>query len=149
MKLGEALLLKAELEKKSKDLLERVIRNARVEEGAEPAELPAELLNQFEGVEMELCTLNSRIRHANQTVMVNGSTIAHMLNQRRCLEKISQEYNSAAGESYKDFRRLKMTEIREETVLDVALLRKSASKFAKERRLLNLRIQNANWAVDI
>ena len=148
MKLGEALLLKAELEKKSKDLLERVIRNARVEEGAEPAELP-ELLNQFEGVEMELCTLNSRIRHANQTVMVNGSTIAHMLNQRRCLEKISQEYNSAAGESYKDFRRLKMTEIREETVLDVALLRKSASKFAKERRLLNLRIQNANWAVDI
>ena len=48
MKLAEALNLRADLQKKITQLKERLLTNAKVQEGDKPSEAPEELLNELD-----------------------------------------------------------------------------------------------------
>ena len=65
MKLAEALTLRADTQKRIKQLQSRLVDNARVQEGEQPAEDPKELLVQFDRTITELGDLISSINRTN------------------------------------------------------------------------------------
>ena len=48
MKVAEALALRADLQRRLEQLKQRLVKNARVQEGDQPAELPDQLQTEFE-----------------------------------------------------------------------------------------------------
>jgi len=57
MKLAEALILRADCNKRFEQLKQRVIRSTMVQEGDEPPENPKELIEELERVSKELADL--------------------------------------------------------------------------------------------
>src|SRR5436190_19015899 len=65
MKLAEALLLRADIQKKIASLRDRIVANAVVQEGEKPNEDPNALLLEATGALADLETLVGRINKAN------------------------------------------------------------------------------------
>ena len=61
MKLAEALILRADCQKRFAQLQSRLVGNAKIQEGDQPAEHPNELIKELEGVAAELVNLIKRI----------------------------------------------------------------------------------------
>lgn len=57
MKLAEALILRADYQKRIEQLKQRLLRNAKVQEGDDPAENPSELIDELEQVAADLQSL--------------------------------------------------------------------------------------------
>jgi hypothetical protein len=72
MKLAEALILRADLKKRTEQLRERLRRNAKVQEGDEPAEKPEGLLKELDRVAAELESLIRRINWTNTNLMFDA-----------------------------------------------------------------------------
>jgi len=69
MKLAEALILRADCQKRIAQLKSRLLVNAKVQEGDKPAETPQELIAELGRVSTELLDLIKRI---NRTKLGNG-----------------------------------------------------------------------------
>src|ERR1051326_1759232 len=74
VKLAEALLLRADMQKKLASLRERIVANAVVQEGDKPHEDPEKLLKEALGVLSDLERLIFRINEANLSNKVSGKT---------------------------------------------------------------------------
>ena len=70
LKLAEALLLRADLKKKLASLRERLVLNARVQDGDKPHEDPEELLREAAAVLSEQEQLIIRIDRANASTQL-------------------------------------------------------------------------------
>ena len=64
MKLAEALIRRADCQKRIAQLKGRLLTNAKVQEGDKPAETPQELIAELERVSAELFDLIKRINKA-------------------------------------------------------------------------------------
>jgi hypothetical protein len=64
MKIAEALALRADLQRRLEQLKQRLVKNARVQEGDQPEEAPEQLQTEFERCAEELVRL---IRNINRT----------------------------------------------------------------------------------
>jgi hypothetical protein len=83
MKLAEALLMRADLQKKLASLQARAQKYAVVQEGERPAEDPHELFRQIEAVAVELEQLVFAINRANlQHSLASGQTLTEALARR-------------------------------------------------------------------
>ena len=67
MKLAEALIRRADCQKRLEQLKQRLLRNAKVQEGDEPAEVPATLLEERDRVTETLLKLQSISRTNSST----------------------------------------------------------------------------------
>src|SRR6266850_1380376 len=68
MKLAEALILRADCQKRFAQLKSRLIANAKVQEGDQAAEDPKALTAELEGVAVQLADLIKRINKTNSTI---------------------------------------------------------------------------------
>ena len=83
MKLAEALILRADCQKRFAQLKSRLFTNAKIHEGDKPAEKPQELMREMEGVAGELVDLIKRINKTNSaTVVANSKTLSDVLAER-------------------------------------------------------------------
>src|SRR5947207_3928104 len=102
MKLAEALILRADLKKRSEQLRERLRRNAKVQEGDQPAEQPEALFSEFEGVAAELEALIRRVNWTNSNVLFNDTyRISDAIAMRDTLDlriRVLRELIDAASE---------------------------------------------------
>ena len=97
MKLAEALILRADCQKRYEQLKARILRSAKVQEGDQPAEDPQELLAELERVVGELADLIKRINRTNSgTLYREGSTISDALAEREALGLRRDVYGNAA-----------------------------------------------------
>ena len=71
MKLAEALIERAELQRKNAELLKRINDNVLVQEGDDPAEQPEELMAEYEKNRERLLFLVRRINATNQAIRVD------------------------------------------------------------------------------
>lgn len=71
MKLAEALLLRADLQKRIEQIKNRLRNNIMVQEGEAPSEEPEDLLREFLSCQNELATIIKRINKNNNTTMYN------------------------------------------------------------------------------
>src|SRR3989442_7040276 len=86
MKLAEALILRADCQKRIAQLKSRLLTNAKVQEGDAPAETPQDLIAELERASSELLDLIKRINKTNSaTVLAGRGTISDALAERDVL----------------------------------------------------------------
>ena len=150
MKLAEALLLRADLQKKIASLRDRIVANAVVQEGDAPHENPSDLMKQAVGALGDLEALVTKINRANlKTKTARGKTLTEAIAHRDMLAAQHALYVAAIAGSKKEPDRYSSREIKWVATLEVAKLQKQTDDLAKKLRDLNADIQKANWAADL
>lgn len=146
MKLAEALMLRADIQKKFASLRERIGQNAVVQEGDEPHEDPSKMIAEACAVLKELETLVININQANlRTTLPDGRTITQAIAQRDTLVSQHSLLQHAIANTQKDPDRYSMSEIKWKATLKVASLQKQSEDLAKNIREINAAIQESNW----
>lgn len=86
MKLSEALIRRANAQKRIAQLQQRLLANALVQEGEQPAENPADLLEELDRVIAEFTGLAQQINHTNAVTQFDaGRTLTDGLAERDSL----------------------------------------------------------------
>jgi hypothetical protein len=150
MKLAEALLLRADVQKKIASLRERIVANAIVQEGEKPHEAPAKLLAEAEGALEQLEDLVTRINATNlATKLPDGQTLTAAIAKRDTLVQRHAMLVAAIAGCRKEPDRYGMREIKWIATLDVPKLQKQVEDLSKKIRELNAAIQQTNWKADL
>jgi hypothetical protein len=150
MKLAEALLLRADLQKKVASLRERVVANAVVQEGDKPHEDPTDLMREAFGVMGQLESLVAQINVTNLgTKLPDGRTLTVAIARRDTLAQQHALITAAIEGSRKEPARYGVREIKWVATLKVASLQKQADDLARNVRELNATIQQTNWQAEL
>jgi len=150
VKLGEALARRAELQTRLTQVRDRLRVTALVQEGDEPAEDPQPLLSELDAIASELETLIAAINATNaQTRLDSGMTLTEALARRDVLGLLHGALKAVADATAQQQARYSRSEIRLVRTFDVAAVRTRVDQLARERRQLDVEIQNANWTVDL
>lgn len=150
MKLAEALILRADYQKRLEQLKQRLVRNAKVQEGDTPAENPQELLEEFERLAGDLQTLIQRINKTNaRTEVEPGVSLTDLLAVRDVLALKQPAYRDLAQAATITQDRYSKSEVKFKSTVSVAQTQKQADELAREYRELDSRVQEANWRTDL
>lgn len=150
MKLAEALAERAALNARMSQLAARATQSARVQEGEEPIEAPADLLAEHGRLADALADLILRINRTNLEVrLADGATMTAALARRDVLRLLLNARTAVADAASARGDRFTRTEVRYVAAVDVAALRADIDRLSKEWRELDVRIQEANWAHEL
>jgi hypothetical protein len=150
MKLAEALILRADSQKRIEQIKQRLLRNAKVQDGDEPAEKPAELLQELERTAQELVQLIQRINRTNSaTVFAENDTLSDVLAKRDILQLRHGIYSELAKAATVSQDRYSRSEVKFKSTVAVDEIQKMADRLAKEHRELDAGIQERNWKTDL
>lgn len=153
MKVAEALALRADAARRVEQLRSRIVANARYQEGEEPAENARTLLAEAVTVLDELESLIRRINRTNAASPLDGGgTVTDALAHRDVLRLrhavLTAAADAAVGRQAGAVRQLR-SELKMLAALPVADLRAQADEVARQIRDTDIRIQRANWEVDL
>lgn len=147
MKLAEALSERAELQKSVENLKHRLLRNAAVLADDAPAEAPDLLLDELESLLNRLAVLIQRINRTNVVARLgDGRSLMEALAERDLLRqraKLMQQLADAATERALPYANA-YGHVGTPTV-DVSTMQKRANDYARDARVLDCQIQEANW----
>ena len=150
MKLAEALIERKAIKNKMEELKKRIYQNSQVQEGDEPVELPLTLMkllykesDEFE--KLVICINTTNIK----TELSNGMNMMEALIKRDMLRYKYFIYNNLADKATPSTDRYSQREIKFVSTIDITDVRKKADEIAKESRLLDMKIQEANWSTDL
>lgn len=150
MKLAEALILRADRQKRLELLRERLTRVAKVQEGDNPSEQPALLLEEVNRVSTDLTRLIRQINKTNATVHLDENrTIADAIADRDGLRTRHSILTSLVQAAVIKQDRFTKSEVRYQATVDVAALQVQVDDLARAYRELDTQIQSVNWAVDL
>ena len=150
MKLAEALILRADYQKRFAQLKSRAQASAMVQEGDQPAENPAELLAELESLARELVELIKRINRTNSITLFEGErTVSDALAERDVLAMRRELYAEIARAATVQQSRYMRTEVKYVSTINVAENQKRADALAREYRELDARIQALNWETEL
>lgn len=150
MKLAEALLLRSDQQKKLASLKQRINANVLVQEGDSPAEDPNELMQQVFALTHETQGLILQIHRTNaQAKLGDGRLLLELLTQRDELAERHKIITGAISSTHREPDRYSAREIKWQKVIPVASLQKQADDISAKLRDLNIRIQAANWQIDV
>ncbi|MCB9431672.1 MAG: DIP1984 family protein [Ardenticatenaceae bacterium] len=150
MKLAEALILRADYQKRIEQLKQRLVRNAKVQEGDDPAENPTELLAEYERVSQQLVTIIQQINKTNANALLEGQlTIADAIAMRDGLRHKHGLYTALAEAATITQERYSRSEVKFQSTLNVAHMQKQADDLARQYRELDTKLQSANWVTDL
>jgi len=149
MKVAEALALRADLQKRLEQLKQRLIKNARIQEGDKPEEDPVELQVEFERSAQELTQLIQRINRTNSTARLNDRSLADSLAERDVLKIRCNAYRDLASAASTTQARMTRSEVKFISTVSVAAIQRKADDLAKQYRELDTRIQEADWTTTL
>lgn len=145
MKIAEALALRSDLQKRLEQLKQRLVKNARIQEGDVPAEDPAALQSELEKSAEELRLLIQRINRTNAATRFGTQTLADVLAERDVLKLRYNAYRELANAASTAQGRTTRSEIKFVSMVSVAATQRKADDLAREYRELDTRIQGADW----
>ena len=149
MKLAEALILRADLQKRIDQLRVRLNNNAKVQENDEPSENPEELLNELDNNINQLKILIKQINRTNCVTVSNGQTLADLIAERDTLtlkSNILRGFLNIAGQKVNLYS---TTEIKIMSTVDVPALQKELDLLSKKIRETDTELQQANWLTEL
>ena len=149
MKLAEALLERADVQKRIAQLDGRLNNNARVQEGEKPAEDPKALLKELESLTARLETLAAQINLTNSRTLIDGESMTCCLARRDARRQQLQLLCSFLDTASSLSDRARMSEIKIVSTVNVAALQKDLDQKSKALRELDGKIQAANWSTDL
>lgn len=151
MKLAEALLERKGAKDRIDSLRERIKSAALVQEGDTPTERPEELLKELTLAVEQLGELIRAINRTNnvarlpdETTLSEAIVKRDMLRlQRQALEQVVESSSTL------DHFRYSRNEVKFVATLDIASVRNSIDRLAKEWREMDAQIQATNWMTDV
>ena len=149
MKLAEALILRADLQKRIDQLRVRLNNNAKVQENDEPSEKPEELLNELDSNINQLKVLIKQINKTNCVTVSNGQTLADLIAERDTLtlkSNVLRGFLNIAGQKVNLYS---TTEIKIMSTVDVPALQKKLDLLSKKIRETDTELQQANWLTEL
>ena len=149
MKLAEALILRADLQKRIDQLRVRLNNNAKVQENDEPSENPEELLNELDSNINQLKVLIKQINKTNCVTVSNGQTLADLIAERDTLtlkSNVLRGFLNIAGQKVNLYS---TTEIKIMSTVDVPALQKELDLLSKKIRETDTELQQANWLTEL
>jgi len=150
MKLAEALVLRADCQRKVAQLKQRLERVVKVQEGEEPGEDPNVLLTELNRTLEELTGWIKRINKTNSSVAFDSTrSISDALAERdHCMQKrsILNELLEIASIKQDRFSR---SEVKYYRTVDINELQKQVDELSKNYRELDFRIQEKNWTIEL
>ena len=151
MKLAEALANRADLQRRVEQMRGRLQRSALVQEGESPPENPQELLEEMERLVSELEEYVRRINRTNLSATLSGgeTTLTDALARRDSLTLRYGNLKTLVSAASDRVPRYGRAEIRILSAVEVGPLRRRMDELARERRELDISIQQANWATDL
>lgn len=149
MKLAEALQLRGDLQKRMMQLSDRLMQNARVQEGEKPAEDPEALLAEYESCAGQLEELMARINRTNCETRTGEGTLTELLARRDCLKMRVKTYHDFLMAASSLTQRGMRTEIKVFSTVPVPEYRKKADVLSRQLRETDNAIQAANWTTEL
>ncbi|WP_169942167.1 DIP1984 family protein [Campylobacter sp. RM15925] len=149
MKLAEALILRADLQKRIEQLRVRLNNNAKVQENDKVAEQPSELLKELDGCINELNSLISKINKTNCASQIEGQNLVDLIAKRDTMTMKAGILRGFIENASRKVEMYSSKEIRILSTVDVASLQKELDGISKEIRQTDTLLQRANWQVDL
>jgi len=150
MKLAEALVLRADCQRKIAQLTQRLERVVKVQEGEEPAEEPNHLLIELERTVDKLATWVKKINKTNACSSFNSElTLSDALAERDKImqhRKILHEVLEQASIKQDRFSR---SEVKFYRTVDVVTIQKQVDDLSKQYREFDFKIQELNWTTEV
>jgi len=149
MKLAEALILRADIQKRIEQLKSRLAYNAKVQEGEKPSEEPNALLAELDALSGELERLIVRINLTNCTAKADGKSLIELIAKRDILMLKANMLRAFAQAAAQKVNLYSHSEIKILSTVDVAALQKQVDELARQIRQLDTTLQGANWQTDL
>lgn len=149
MKLAEALQERADLNRKIEELRRRLNNCILVQEGEEPAEDPAALLEELDGAVARLETLMAQINLTNCRTKVQGMTLTEMIARKDAMLLKISAYRDLVYTAGQNTQRARGTEIKVKSVLKASELQTEVDTLAKEIRQMDNLLQETNWKTSL
>ena len=150
MKLAEALILRADLQKRMEHIRGRLYNNVLTQEGELPSEDPNILLKEFMSLQTELTTIIKAINRTNNNTPFNDDmTLSEALVERDAILARRTILSHAADRASERQDRYSRTEIKTVSMIDIKQFQKDADKLSKEYRAFDTKIQGMNWTIDL
>ena len=150
LKLAEALITRADYQKRIQQLKSRISVNVKTQEGEEPAENPNVLLSELDDIMKELTSLIKRINKTNCTIQYDeNQTLADALTERDQIWDKRLLLAKVAEEASIRNDRYSRTEIKVVSTIDVVAIQKQVDQLSKEFREMDTKIQGLNWMTDL
>ncbi|MDK4680390.1 DIP1984 family protein [Kingella negevensis] len=150
MKLAQALIERADLQRKLAQLSQRLQQNAQYQDGEMPSENPVELLAEYRQAadDLENLVVQTNLRNS-QITLPNGTTMTAALAQRDRLKAEHATLIKLADAATPEQNRYSRSEIKMLSAVNVRDIRQQADQIAKRCRELDMQIQESNWLNDL
>jgi hypothetical protein len=146
MKLAEALLLRADLQKKISQLTTRITPLLIIREGRSPQEDPIKLLATLRKSILDLEAIIVKINKTNtETTLADGRTLMQALAHRDALKSLVEQLRivrrsaQISGQSYDSLK----------TTVNVKALQSEIDQTGRSFREIDTIIQGLNWTTDL
>ena len=149
MKLAQALILRSDTQKRIEQLKVRLLSNAKTQENESPSEDPKLLLKELDKLTSELFRLICSINLTNASAKFDGMNLTEMIAKKDALvlkANVLREFATSASQKVDLYSN---SEIKILSTVDVAALQKQVDVLSKEIRELEMKLQEANWTVDL
>ena len=150
MKLAEALILRADAQKRIEQLKQRLANSAKVQQGDEAPEKPQDLLAELERAFSTLADLIKRINKTNSATAFDATkSLSDVLAERDVLMAKRNAYGPLANAAAIVQNVYSRSEIKFVRTVEVSEVQKQADEMSKAYRELDSRIQQLNWQTDL
>lgn len=149
MKLAQALILRSDTQKRIEQLKVRLLSNAKTQENESPSEDPKLLLKELDKLTSELFRLICSINLTNSSTKFEGMSLTEMIAKKDALTlkaNVLREFATSASQKVDLYSN---SEIKILSTVDVSALQKQVDALSKEIRELEMKLQEANWSVDL
>lgn len=149
MKLAVALQERADINRKIEELKNRLKCNVLIQEGESPEEEPNSLKRELDSTIARLGVLIAKINLTNSQTVVDGKTLTELIAQKDALQLSIYVYKEIIDVANQKTYRSRNTEIKIKTAISVVDWQKRIDALSKELRLLDIKIQETNWKIDL
>ncbi|WP_427138133.1 DIP1984 family protein [Psychrobacillus psychrodurans] len=150
MKLGEALIVRSDYQKRIEQLRNRLLQNAKIQEGESPNEDPYELKKELNQIFSDLKQLIKNINRTNlQTAFDDHQSLADALTERDLLGQERKVYSALLEAATMQQDRYSRTEIKFVTTINVKETQKYVDELSQKHRMLDTKIQEINWLTNV
>ncbi len=150
MKLAEALIERAELQRKNIQLFNRIKSNTMIQEGDTPAENPRDLIAEYEENMERLLFLIRKINATNNaTPFDENGNVADAIARRDSLKAKIGIYRAIYESAMIRPERYSSTEIKFVRCIDAKELQNTIHQLSKQYRELDTKLQGINWTIDL
>lgn len=149
MKLAEALIQRADAQKRVEQLRSRMTRSAKAQEGEQAPENPQDLLTELDNLIAELTRLIQQINRTNASVAFDDNrTLTDALAERDTLMLKRGVLATLMNAAQPQVRYGRM-EIKEIPTINVAEMQQQVDDLSRQYRELDTAIQQLNWTIDL